>query len=101
MSDTTRNLTSGATSEVRLPEKLLLKVAEVAYAIGMSEGYVKAAIRAKQLPIVKHGRCTRIDIDDLKAWNTSRKIVGTTSVHDGSLTENPKNQVIEKTVGVR
>lgn len=80
--------------------KMLLTTQEAAQACSLSEGYIKAALRSGELPKVKHGRCTRIRVEDLQRWN-ARKIVGTVADHDGSLTENSENQVTEKTVHIR
>lgn len=80
--------------------QLLVTTAEAAAACRMSEGYIKKALRSGELRKVKHGRATRIRIEDLRAWN-ARNLVGSTADPVRSWTENQENQVVEKTVSVR
>jgi len=81
--------------------KLALTIPEAAEEIGMSEGFVKKQIREGLLVARKFGRHTRIESSALQEWVRRTKIVVNATDSDRSLTENNKNQVIEKTVGVR
>ena len=73
------------------PEALLFQVEmaravirEAAEACGMSEGYIRGAIRRKELPRVKHGSAVRIDVEDLKQWNNAAKIEVSVEAHGQS-----------------
>lgn len=46
----------------------LLTIAEAAEEVRMSEGFIKAAIRAKELPVIKMGSHTRLQMADLEQW---------------------------------
>lgn len=65
----------------------LLTIKEAAEAIRMSEGYIKAAIRNDDLPVVQFGRVRgrRIRLEDLEEF-VRRKIAGTTLSHEQEMT---------------
>lgn len=59
----------------RLIPRLLITYSEAAESISMSRSWLEERIRAGELPVIRLGRCVRIDIEDLKKFVEKNRVV--------------------------
>lgn len=78
----------------------LLTIKEAAAMCRMSQGWIKLAIRKKELPCVRFGRSVRIFQEALERYARS-KIEGSTQSDGGSPSTETTKAVSEKTVSYR
>lgn len=89
--------------EFQMSTTILLTIPEAAEECRMSEGYIKTAIRNRELEARKFGKNTRIERTELERWIKAKPVkIVVTMADQGQSPANPApNQMVEKTVGAR